>query len=83
MLALFGLPAAAACSAGALWQTITGRLVAHGALAGEHAAGVAPILERGTLARRIVTSLGGAARGDLQRVYRRLAACLEHGESFV
>ncbi len=83
VLALFGLPAAAACSAGALWRTIAERLVADGGLAGEHAAGVAPILERGTLARRIVAALGGAARGDLERIYRRLAECLAHGESFV
>jgi len=82
ILALFGLPPAAACSAGELWRQIARRLESDGALAAEHAAGVAPILEHGTLARRIVASLGEAGRGDLERVYRRLAQCLVRGETF-
>jgi len=82
VLGLFGLPAGSPVTAGALWATLAERLVADGALAAEHAAGVAPILAHGTLARRIVAALGDARRADLARVYGRLAECLSGGETF-
>ncbi|MCK5942229.1 MAG: glutamate--cysteine ligase [Planctomycetes bacterium] len=41
------------------------------------------ILEQGTLAQRLMTALGDSFdHGDLQRVWRRLAACLRDGRPF-
>ena len=41
------------------------------------------ILERGTLATRILQAAGpGPSRSDLREVYARLAACLDEGRLF-
>jgi gamma-glutamyl:cysteine ligase YbdK (ATP-grasp superfamily) len=81
-LALFGLTPAAVDDAGALWARIASALAADGTLAAEHAEALAPILERGCLARRILTALRGGGRAELARVYAWLADCLAAGEAF-
>lgn len=52
-------------------------------LTGDHAAAIQYILEHGTLARRLVASLGAdPAREDFRRVYGHLARCLQENRLF-
>lgn len=81
-LGLFGV-AAARCEAAALWRHLLDACADDAALSPGAVATLRFILERGTLARRIVAALGGQAdRARLQAVYRRLCDCLAAGVLF-
>ncbi|HVR73398.1 MAG TPA: glutamate-cysteine ligase family protein [Planctomycetota bacterium] len=83
-LGLFGLEDGLV-TAGGLWRHLAREVFRAGAAREE--AWRAPldrILERGPLARRILTALGGDTRREsLARVYGRLCECLEAGELFI
>jgi gamma-glutamyl:cysteine ligase YbdK (ATP-grasp superfamily) len=87
--ALLGVESPSPPEVGEVW----GHLLEVGALAdpaaGEWSEALGVILSEGPLARRIVTSLGGAGADDgtvdrarLTDVYRRLADCVQAGEIF-
>lgn len=78
-LRVFRLDAPA--TAGELWAHLYREV--GGSLDDGSAATIEHILERGTLARRLVESLGSAPeREDLRRVYGHLAACLQENRLF-
>jgi hypothetical protein len=80
-LAAFGLSTQRSCSAGVLWNHIATRFVQAGHSLSEP---VRIALSQGTLAERILRSLGSSP--DHQRivaVYSNLASCLRSGSSFV
>ncbi len=67
--------------AGLLWRELVHELADE--ISPEHHRALEVILERGTLARRILRALGGGAAQDrVQAVYRDLGDCLAHGELF-
>ena len=73
------------CTAGELWKNLAGKLPTGGA--GDDAAvrdAMQVILSRGTLARRILDSLGNdPSRERIRRVYRELCDCLSEGRMFI
>ena len=79
-LRLFGLDGAAA-TAGELWRHLMG--ATRDAIPAAHAAAADHILDHGTLARRLVTTLGARpAMDDLRQVYAQLADCLQENRLF-
>jgi carboxylate-amine ligase len=82
-LALFGYPGSGPCRAGELWQHLVATVVADAPGYPAWAGPLRLILERGCLARRIATALGGDSEpAALRQVYQRLADCLRHGALF-
>lgn len=81
-LAMFGVTRSK-CTAGELWQVLLERLERDDATLGMLYAPLEVISRHGTLATRIMASLGGRfSREDLQHVYDQLADCLEQGIPF-
>ncbi len=79
--ALMGLKSAQECTAGAIWQALFRRLGDDWKCEFREPLGV--ILERGPLARRILTALGEAPSAKrIAGVYGELCACLEEGRQF-
>jgi hypothetical protein len=74
---------AEARTAGAVWRSLIDGALSGGALAPAFAPALEHILDRGTLATRIVGALGVEPdRGRQRSVYRELAQCLEAGHLF-
>ena len=68
-------------TAGEAWADLRSRV--GGALPPDHAAAIDPILEHGTLARRLVDTLGASpARERIREVYAELAGCLRDDRPF-
>lgn len=69
-------------TAGDLWQHILQELMP--LLSNETISYIQVILQKGNLAERILSSLGGdISSQSLQKVYQRLANCLQEGKSFL
>jgi len=78
-LEAFGFPRGRATAA-ELWRHLRAELLPE---AGEFAHALYVILEKGTLARRILLALDGdTSREKLAKVYQRLCDCLARGEMF-
>ncbi len=82
-LAAFGRSRASPRTAGELWLELVHEVVRPDPQAAEFLEHLDLVLERGTLAQRILCSLGGSPdRTRLRRVWRELADCLHEGRSF-
>ncbi len=82
-LAVFGRSGASPRTAGELWRELVEEVVAPSPGSDEFLEHLELVLERGTLAQRILRALGGDfSRARLRAVYRELADCLHEGRSF-
>jgi gamma-glutamyl:cysteine ligase YbdK (ATP-grasp superfamily) len=71
------------CKAGELWHALLEKSDNESNLGGWWRPRIQAILERGTLARRILRAVDGDFSPEhLQAIYRRLCACLELGQVF-
>jgi carboxylate-amine ligase len=79
-LECFGIIGQKSISAAELWSHLSGQI----AVEKELGPVFEDIVEHGSLARRILTSLGGEiTRPKLQKIYRELADCLEENRLFL
>ena len=82
-LEIFGWQSGQACRATDLWRWIAAELAVRSRLAPDAVRALDLILERGTLARRILRRLGGnCSRARLQETYGQLCYCLAAGRLF-
>jgi carboxylate-amine ligase len=82
-LAHFGVTVDGAITIAGLWRNIADALDVWRVLGASERAALDAILSRGTLARRITASLGGAPdRAAMERVYNLLCECLVANRSF-
>lgn len=83
-LEAFGLAGRVPLSARHIWQHLFESCLSDGGIDPQTAKPVEIILEKGCLARRIVTALGKSARREiLYRVYAELCDCLTGGRMFL
>lgn len=82
-LDLFAFPAAPRATAQEVWRHLLELTQKTGSLPSVHAATLHKLLQRGTLARRILRAVGPETdRERLVEVYRELGACLGEGRFF-